>query len=400
MHLSPEIIASIKSVAASSNVDAALLCSVVEIEGGSVDALLFERHEFTTNLRTLDPSQIALAKVQGLAVEKWLGSKEYKDEKTHDQRVSMLNKACAINEEAACRSASFGLFQILGSNFRLAGYANAVELREKFAAGGAQEQLSAFIRMSGKNGALVALKSKDWSKFALIWNGKGFKKNSYDSRLASAYAQWSSHARSNRGDVTPVQRDPNDQALRLGDHGTRVSALQTALRDKGYQLLSDGQFGPATKRAVAASQVDLGLPGSGIADPAFVSRVEASDPISKGSREVATVSDLRARGSRTVKSADTLRKTGHGLGAIGATFGALDALGSLNGATDAISSAGDTLDKVTSAQSTLQHVFETLTGHPGLLIAAAALVVAAVIWSKASAIISARLEDHSEGKTV
>lgn len=59
------------------------------------------------------------------------------------------------------------------------------------------------------------------------------------------------------------------RALKRGDHGEEVEALQRALASRGlYTARVDGDFGPATERAVLALQVDARLPVTGIADQA------------------------------------------------------------------------------------------------------------------------------------
>ena len=55
--------------------------------------------------------------------------------------------------------------------------------------------------------------------------------------------------------------------LMIGDSGPDVTALQSALVQHGAKLLIDGQFGPATRKAVTVFQVERGLSIDGIAGP-------------------------------------------------------------------------------------------------------------------------------------
>lgn len=60
-----------------------------------------------------------------------------------------------------------------------------------------------------------------------------------------------------------------DTPLREGDSGARVSALQTALIERGFlDDEADGEFGPATKAALIDFQDAVGLDADGIAGPA------------------------------------------------------------------------------------------------------------------------------------
>ena len=52
------------------------------------------------------------------------------------------------------------------------------------------KQLEAMIRFIKVNGLLLALKNKDWVKFARGYNGSGYAKNKYHIKLANAYAKY------------------------------------------------------------------------------------------------------------------------------------------------------------------------------------------------------------------
>lgn len=56
--------------------------------------------------------------------------------------------------------------------------------------------------------------------------------------------------------------------LRRGSRGEDVARLQGLLRDRGYMVAIDGDFGPGTEVAVAAVQAEHRLPQDGIVTPA------------------------------------------------------------------------------------------------------------------------------------
>lgn len=102
-----------------------------------------------------------------------------------------LAQAVSLNRDAALKSASWGRFQILGENYRqagfqsLQGFINAMYESE-------QAQLTAFANFILNDPRLLrALKAKDWPAFAARYNGPGYAKNRYDSKLAEAYQKWS-----------------------------------------------------------------------------------------------------------------------------------------------------------------------------------------------------------------
>lgn len=66
----------------------------------------------------------------------------------------------------------------------------------------------------------------------------------------------------------PKKAAPPDPVLRIGNRGQAVLNIQRALVKHGQRLVLDGDFGPATRRAVIAFQRKRGLVADGIVGPA------------------------------------------------------------------------------------------------------------------------------------
>lgn len=102
-----------------------------------------------------------------------------------------LIRAYRLSPTAALESASWGKFQIMGENYSLAGFGSA----QAFVASmrvSVQNHLTAFVHFIGASPVLTkALKNKDWSDFALHYNGPAYKKNNYDTKISNAYLQLS-----------------------------------------------------------------------------------------------------------------------------------------------------------------------------------------------------------------
>ena len=51
-------------------------------------------------------------------------------------------------------------------------------------------QLECFVNLITKWGLAPALRSRDWAKFARVYNGAGYAANKYDDKLAAAYRKY------------------------------------------------------------------------------------------------------------------------------------------------------------------------------------------------------------------
>ncbi|WP_395611094.1 N-acetylmuramidase family protein [Pseudomonas sp. B22129] len=96
-----------------------------------------------------------------------------------------LADAFKLDPEAALKSASYGMFQIMGFNSGACGYKNVTDfvVAMKLNAG---EQLKAFVGFCSKNPALIkAMKNKDYAGMARNYNGADF--GNYDKRIQKEY---------------------------------------------------------------------------------------------------------------------------------------------------------------------------------------------------------------------
>lgn len=158
----------------------------VETRGHGFDAqgrplILFEPHVFYRNLSGAARTE---AIAQGLAYPRW-GERPYPSDS-----YPRLIAACAIDETAALRSASWGLGQVLGENFEAAGFLTVQAMVEGMM-DSEEVQLQAAINFIQHNHLDAALRAHDWAAFAKGYNGASYKKNAYDTKLAEAYRKWS-----------------------------------------------------------------------------------------------------------------------------------------------------------------------------------------------------------------
>ena len=105
-----------------------------------------------------------------------------------------LERAYRLDPDAALRSASWGRFQIMGDNYKAAGFTSAAAFVRAMTKS-ELEHLKAFVNfVKSDPGQVTALQKQDWADFAARYNGKAYKKNNYDTRLETAYQKYSGAA--------------------------------------------------------------------------------------------------------------------------------------------------------------------------------------------------------------
>lgn len=230
--------------------------AVIEVEtaGGGFDRqgrpkMLFEPHIFWRELGP-GPKRTA-AEGQGLAYPRW-GTKPYPAD-SYDR----LARAMKIDPQAALRSCSWGLGQIMGFNHWAAGYASAGDMVAAFCEREAAH-LAAMLSFIQSEGLDDDLRRHDWSGFARGYNGAGYAQHGYHTRLAAAFAKWQ---------AIPDAL-PSYQNIGLGARGSIVKEAQRRLKAAGFNPNGiDGWFGAGTEAATVAFQSARGLAADGIIGP-------------------------------------------------------------------------------------------------------------------------------------
>jgi hypothetical protein len=97
-----------------------------------------------------------------------------------------LELAKEIDEECALKSASWGMFQIMGFNHNLCSCKDVYEFVHKMSESH-EKQLELMYYFMNTSGCLKNLKEKDWAGFARKYNGPGYAQNAYDQKLRNSY---------------------------------------------------------------------------------------------------------------------------------------------------------------------------------------------------------------------
>lgn len=159
-----------------------------------------------------------------------------------------LERARALDRDAADEATSWGAFQVMGFHWGRLGYASIGQFVDSMSADGDDGQMDVFVRFVEADRALHAsLAAGAWLDVERRYNGGGYG-GAYAARLQAAAALYAGR-----------EAPPAPRVLRKGDHGTDVAAVQKALG-----IPADGDFGPQTDGAVRLFQSGRGLVVDGI----------------------------------------------------------------------------------------------------------------------------------------
>ncbi|MBL8578249.1 MAG: DUF3380 domain-containing protein [Mesorhizobium sp.] len=265
----------IRQVALQFDIEAAALLAVAEVEsGGAVFALIdgreeplirFEGHYFD---RRLSGHALVVARTAGLASPH---AGAIANPTSQAARWRMLERATAINRQAAHESVSWGLGQVMGAHWAWLGF-DTVEALVTEARAGAAGQARLMARFIDKAGLRPSLLAHDWEAFARGYNGPNYRKSAYHTKLATAYRRFAA------GSIISDKPAAATPLLQYGSAGGAVRDLQISLSALGYPVASDGKFGKRTQQAVMAFQRDRGLAVDGIAGPATKKAIHEAMP--------------------------------------------------------------------------------------------------------------------------
>lgn len=185
----------IADIARKNQIDPAALLAVKEVEsngGGFLPngkpKILFEGHIFYRLLaQSVNAASLNLLCKQypNIVYPTWNRSKYFGG----DREYIRLANALSINHAAALKSASWGMFQIMGMNYAQCGCKDVDEFVGKMKSS-EEDQLMLTIRFLKNNHLCSALNTHNWASFARSYNGPSYAANKYDIKLAQAYLKY------------------------------------------------------------------------------------------------------------------------------------------------------------------------------------------------------------------
>ena len=184
----------VKDLANKHGIEYACLKAVVEVEAsgkgfiGDLPKILYEPHimyRLLTKKNYITIRNNLMKAHPNLCYPRW-GTYKYGAESIQHSRLEIASQ---YNRDTALESCSWGLGQVMGYHWKSLGYESLQAFINDMYESEAK-QLEAMIRFIKVNGLLLALKNKDWVKFARGYNGAGYAKNKYHIKLANAYAKY------------------------------------------------------------------------------------------------------------------------------------------------------------------------------------------------------------------
>lgn len=295
-------------LAAKYGVPLATLLAVIEVEsGGQIFALVdgkqepvirYESHYFYQRLTGFAQEQ---AIKQGLASPHAGAVANPASQQSRWDKL--LKPAMKIDRAAALESCSWGLGQVMASNWKKLGYGNVDELvastRENV-----EGQIELMLRYCKAFNLIDKLKRGDFTGFARGYNGPA--QHGYDAKIEAAakrYAKIYSAKQTVDGVPTTDRKQTVaiSSMLRSGTSGAKVREAQTLLHRAGLPIEVDGDYGPATEAAVIKFQAaHNNLTPDGIIGPATWAaldsfRVDPSEAIGNRSPMQAFVQTVKGR---------------------------------------------------------------------------------------------------------
>lgn len=184
-----------REVAAELDVEVAAIKAVVDIETGRKHQGFWKKGKAIINFdlsiyRTYVPRHgvnLSKARKKYPVIFRSPDVKKYGSQQA--AQYARLEAAMEIDRASALESCFWGMFQIGGFNWRKCG----CESVDEFCAlmnRSERDQLELFAAFCRANDLVRFIRKKDWSAFALRYNGPGYKKHRYHKKMADAYKKF------------------------------------------------------------------------------------------------------------------------------------------------------------------------------------------------------------------
>lgn len=192
VHRGPLTDADYAEIAGELGVEPAVIHAVVEVETGKTRLAFHSEGKPLINYdsglfrRLAAKRGVDLAKARREHPEAFqpLNRARYGTQQAAQQ--ARLDAAMAIDSIAAIEATFWGMFQIAGFNYALAGAGDHMDFVRRMSQS-EYDQLVCFANFIRNSGMLRHLKTRNWAAFARMYNGPGYANRGYHTKMAAAY---------------------------------------------------------------------------------------------------------------------------------------------------------------------------------------------------------------------
>lgn len=179
--------------------------------------------------------------------------------KAGQNQRNKFNEAYALNPTAAIKACSWGKFQVMGFNWKVAGFSSVVDFFEAMQRSEG-EHLNAFIGFVIGNRLDDEIRHKDWAGFAYGYNGAGYKANKYDTAMARSYAKFvrENIDCSNLSAANPVVNDTADHPV---SDPTDAPAVEIQTDSPPNDIVPADQTQPSVTNTTVEKTITESVPG-------------------------------------------------------------------------------------------------------------------------------------------
>jgi hypothetical protein len=190
--------------------------------------ILFEGHQFYKDIKAKGNKNLEswAKEYPSIVYPKWT-KQFYKGGASEYLRY---NQAAKLDADSAMKATSWGMFQIMGFNYKYAGFNNVAGFVDKMKET-ERAQLDAFIEFLDSAHLIAPLRDNNWRAFAKGYNGAGYEQNAYHIKLENAFDQYDRVA--NPSITARLERKSDDGNQTLGKlqvfngSGTKVFECDT-----------------------------------------------------------------------------------------------------------------------------------------------------------------------------
>jgi len=184
-----------REVAEELGVEVAAIKAVVEIEAGKTHQGFWDEgkplinFDLTMFRRMASKNRVSLSAAQKKypVIFQRPNARKYGSQQAGQQ--ARLDAARAFHNLSGIEGTFWGMFQIGGFNWKKCG-ADTPDHFVELMSRSERDQLELFAKFITNTGLLTHLKNKNWAAFARGYNGPGYAKRGYHTRMANAYRKF------------------------------------------------------------------------------------------------------------------------------------------------------------------------------------------------------------------